>query len=68
MNKLFAPVTMESLSRMLEDRELQRLRREEEKRRKEGPRQRRAADAGSGLGLGGGSTFNTNSFRQTTGL
>ncbi len=28
MNKLFAPVTMESLSRMLEDRELQRLRRE----------------------------------------
>ena len=68
MNKLFAPVTMESLSRMLEDRELQRLRREEEKRRKEGPRQRSAADAGSGLGLGGGGTFNTNSFRQTTGL
>ena len=29
---------------------------------------RRAADAGSGLGLGGGSTFNNNSFRQTTGL
>ncbi len=68
MNKLFAPVTMESLSRMLEDRELQRLRREEEKRRKEGPQQRSAADAGSGLGLGGGGTFNTNSFRQTTGL
>lgn len=35
MNKLFAPVTMESLSRMLDEREVQRLRREAEKRAKE---------------------------------
>lgn len=36
MNKIFAPVTMESLSRMLDERESQRLRREAEKRAKEG--------------------------------
>ena len=35
MNTLFAPVTMESLSRTLEEREAQRLRREAEKRAKE---------------------------------
>ncbi len=35
MNRLFAPVTMKSLMRLLDDRELQRLRREEEKRAKE---------------------------------
>jgi len=36
MNRLFAPVTMESLSRMLDAREEQRLRKEAEKRAKEG--------------------------------
>ncbi len=36
LRKLFAPVTMESLSRMLDERELQRLRLEAEKRAKEG--------------------------------
>jgi len=38
MNRIFAPVTMESLSRLLDEREIRRLRREEEKRAKEGPR------------------------------
>ena len=38
MNRIFAPVTMQSLSRLLDEREAQRLRREEEKRAKEGPK------------------------------
>jgi len=38
MNRIFAPMTMESLSRLLDERELQRLRREAEKRAKEGPK------------------------------
>lgn len=38
MNELFAPVTMESLSTMLEERERQRLRRLAEQRLKEGPK------------------------------
>lgn len=38
MPKIFAPVTMESLSRMLDEREIQRIRREAEKRAKEGPK------------------------------
>lgn len=36
VDKLFAPMTMQSLQRLLDERELQRLEREEEKRRKEG--------------------------------
>ena len=40
MNRIFAPVTMQSLSRLLDEREAQRQRREEEKRAKEGPKQR----------------------------
>ncbi|MEG1405530.1 MAG: Ig-like domain-containing protein, partial [Alistipes sp.] len=40
MNTLFAPVTMQSLSTMLEEREVQRLHREEEKRLKEGPKKK----------------------------
>ena len=40
MDRIFAPVTMQSLSRMLDERELQRLRREEEKRAKEGPKKK----------------------------
>lgn len=41
MNRIFAPVTMKSLSRMLDEREVQRLRREEEKRLKEGSKNKR---------------------------
>lgn len=40
MDRIFAPVTMQSLSRMLDERELQRLRREAEKRAKEGPKKK----------------------------
>ena len=40
MDRIFAPVTMESLSRMLDEREEQRLRREAEKRAKEGDKNR----------------------------
>ena len=40
MDRIFAPVTMQSLSRMLDEREMQRLRREAEKRAKEGPKQK----------------------------
>ncbi len=64
MNRIFAPVTMESLSRLLDERELRRLRREEEKRAKEGPRQNdsrdRQSSSGSPGGFGGrsGSMFN----------
>lgn len=36
MNRIFAPVTMQSLSRLLDEREAQRQRREAEKRAKEG--------------------------------
>ena len=39
MDRIFAPVTMQSLSRMLDEQEMQRLRREAEKRAKEGPKQ-----------------------------
>ncbi len=35
MNRIFSPMTMQSLSRLLDEREAQRLRREEEKRAKE---------------------------------
>ena len=38
MNRIFAPVTMQSLSRLLDEREAQRQRREAEKRAKEGPK------------------------------
>lgn len=41
MNRIFAPVTMSSLSRMLDEREIQRVRREEEKRAKEPNRNNR---------------------------
>lgn len=59
MQRLFAPVTMESLSRMLDERELQRLRREAEQRAKEpkqnqnGQNQNQSNPNGFG-GMGGG--------------
>ena len=40
MNKLFAPITMQSLQQLLDEREHQRLLREEERRRKEGGKKR----------------------------
>lgn len=40
MNRIFAPVTMESLTRLLDEREMQRLRREAERQAKEGPKER----------------------------
>lgn len=60
MNAIFAPVTMESLSRMLDERESQRLRREEEKRAKEGPKKKDQHD-------GHDNNNNTNSNFNSTG-
>lgn len=70
MPRIFAPVTMQSLSRMLDERELQRLRREEEKRSKEKPktdasRDRQNGDTGGmgGFGsMGGGMKSVSNVF------
>ncbi len=57
VDQLFAPVTMQSLQQMLDERELQRLAREEEKRRKEGnKRDNHGHDHGGssgGFGIGG---------------
>ncbi len=72
MPRIFAPVTMQSLSRMLDERELQRLRREEEKRAKEKPKNdasRNRQDTGSsGMGgfgsMGGGMKSVSNVFNQ----
>lgn len=41
MNRIFAPMTMQSLSKMLDEREAQRLRREAEKRAQEGPNKKK---------------------------
>ena len=59
MNRIFAPVTMQSLSRLLDERESQRLRREAEKRAKEGPkrdqdRNRQQNDNNSNFNAAGG--------------
>ena len=56
MNKVFAPVTMQSLSRMLDEREAQRLRREAEeeaKKAKTGNNQGNNSSMGGGM-MGGG--------------
>lgn len=53
MPRIFAPVTMQSLSRLLDERELQRLRREEEKRAKEGPQRNDVSGSQSGALQGG---------------
>ena len=53
MPRIFAPVTMQSLSRLLDERELQRLRREEEKRVKEGPQRNDVSGSQSGAFQGG---------------
>lgn len=60
MNRIFAPVTMESLSRMLDERELQRLRREAEKLAKEGPKKRDEHHDNDNNNRNGG--FNTGAF------
>ena len=54
MNELFAPVTMESLVRLLDEREQQRLRKEAERLLKEGPKNRNEnQNTGGGFGFGG---------------
>lgn len=56
MNQIFAPITMESLSRMLEEREAQRLRKEAERLRKEGPKnqnENQNNNSAGGFGFGG---------------
>lgn len=53
MPRIFAPVTMQSLSRLLDERELQRLRREEEKRAKEDPQRNDVSGSQSGAFQGG---------------
>lgn len=56
VDRLFAPVTMESLQQLLDEREVQRLIREEEKRRKEGKKKKDDGhNHGGGFGgFGGG--------------
>ena len=57
MDKLFAPMTMQSLQQMLDERELRRLEREAEKRRKEGRKQNdddHNHNSGGFGGMGGG--------------
>lgn len=53
MNRIFAPVTMQSLSRMLDEREFQRLRREEEKRSKEPRKTEKSQQQNSNFGSAG---------------
>ncbi|MDE6446534.1 MAG: Ig-like domain-containing protein [Alistipes sp.] len=66
MNRIFAPVTMESLSRLLDERELRRLQREEEKRAKEGPRKNDRSNDRRQSGTGGfGSTARMGSMVTT---
>lgn len=67
MPRIFAPVTMQSLSRMLDERESQRLRREEEKRSKEKPktdasRDRQNSNSGGFGSMGGGMKSVSNVF------
>ncbi|MDO4758587.1 MAG: Ig-like domain-containing protein [Rikenellaceae bacterium] len=54
MDKLFAPVTMQSLQEMLDEREMRRLEREWEKRMKEGPKRDNHGQNSSGFGFGSG--------------
>lgn len=67
VDRLFAPVTMQSLQQMLDERERQRLAREEEKRRKEGKKRDTHDHGGSnssgGMGFGGG--MGSNAMRST---
>ena len=72
MNRVFAPVTMESLSRLLDEREAQRLRREAEKRAKEPKTNRNSHDQnnqnnGNGFGSFGGFGGGMNNSMNSTG-
>ena len=72
MNRVFAPVTMESLSRLLDEREAQRLRREAEKRAKEPKTNRNSHDQNnqnnaSGFGSFGGFGGGMNNSMNSTG-
>ncbi|MBR5465375.1 MAG: Ig-like domain-containing protein [Alistipes sp.] len=66
MDNLFAPVTMHSLQHMLDERELQRLEREAERRRQEGPKNQQH-NHGSG-GLGGFGSMNNSTMNMTGGM
>ncbi|MDE5579387.1 MAG: Ig-like domain-containing protein [Alistipes sp.] len=68
MNRIFAPVTMQSLIRLLDERELQRLRREEERRAKEGPRSSGSSGQQSGAAMGSMSGFGGTGSRMGTTL
>ncbi|MEG1700779.1 MAG: Ig-like domain-containing protein [Alistipes sp.] len=68
MESIFTPMTMTSLTRLLDERETQRLRREEEKRAKEGPKKQghdhdRDGNQNNGMnnGMNGGGNSNFNS-------
>ena len=72
MNRVFAPVTMESLSRLLDEREAQRLRREAEKRAKEPKTNRNSHDQNNqnnanGFGSFGGFGGSMNNSMNSTG-
>lgn len=63
MNRLFAPVTMESLTRLLDERETQRLRREAERLAKEGPKRKQNQNQNSQ-----GNSMNNNAMNATGGM
>lgn len=65
MNRIFAPVTMDELVRRLDQREQTRLRKEAERRAKEGKRdngQNNQQQSGSGLNMGGMGGITGNMF------
>ena len=64
VDRLFAPVTMQSLQQLLDERELQRLAREAEKQAKSGKKKN---NDGHNHGLGGTSSVNAMSAMQSTG-
>lgn len=62
VDRLFAPVTMQSLQRLFDEREMQRLQREEQKRQKEGHKK---GDDGHNHGMN--NSFGGSSAMQSTG-
>ena len=76
MSRIFAPVTMESLIKLLDDREAQRLKKLEEERQKklkdgkgqnnqnQGQGQNQMGGMGFGGALGGATSLRTNTFNQ----
>ena len=62
VDRLFAPVTMQSLQRLFDEREMQRLQREEQKRQKEGHKK-----GNDGHSHGMNNSFGGSSAMQSTG-